>query len=821
MNARSPRRLRLSATAAAAGLLVLHQAHAQPEPAAAGSAGSGGRATLQTVEVTAQKTVENPLRIPGSVSAIGGDDLQASGINNAVKLREAVTGVAVVEQGPAASIQIRGVGSNPGGGNIDPSVALSFDGVYQSRGGSAFGSFFDLERVEVLKGPQGTLYGRNATVGAVNVISRRPTSRLEGEVTVEVGNYDLRRGMAAVNVPLNDMLRMRLAAQKVKRDGYLSDGYNDADDEAARFKLLLEPNKGFSALLTLDHYHRGGNGGGNIFTGTIANFNANGTPRVNPAVPWTNADTQVHTPARDSGNPWTLTPVVPTPCTTPGCYNAPATTGLNSANHAGTGHAEPPNGGLKIANDGAALEVNADLGGATLTVLPAWRRSYVANQSGTSGNLLIPAYSIIDQEQRSVEVRLASAAARRLRWLVGGFWIDENAPTTQIARSPNSATLTTGTSTYTSMSRVHAVSKSLFGQTTWAATESLRLTTGLRYTRDDKDQNGNIYCRSAIATDGSGANCAGLWAPYANANIPVATTFGDSAVNYKVGLDYDLDKSTMVYAAVSTGYKSGGLNFMPDNGLADSRARFKPEKLTALSMGGKGRALDGRLQYSAELFHWLYRDQQVAIVDQFDRSGTGAASPVANLLFINNPGPSKITGIDLDAAFAVTNNDRINASLALLRARNGSFKINATQFVIPTGPSSSLYVPLEAATDVSGRTLPFSPTLQLNLGYTRYFDLSDGAIVTFTIDGHYETASYVNYHLYDPQRQPAYFRGDLGLGYTSQSGRFSLNGWVRNVTNVAVITRGAVGGGAGGSAPAHYANIADPRTYGVTATFRF
>lgn len=830
LNLYQPGTPRLLALAAAMATALAPQAWAQtPAPAEAAAAEATAPkqdstkpgATIAVVEVTAQKTRENPQKVPIALTAIGGDDLAQAGIGNATALRAQVTGLAVVEQGPAASIQIRGVGSNPGGGNIDPSVALGVDGVYQSRGSSAFGAFYDLERVEVLKGPQGTLYGRNATVGAVNVISRRPGKQLEGELTLEAGNYDLLRGFAAVNVPISDTVKLRAAVQAVKRDGYLSDGYNDADDQAGRLKVLIEPSKDLSLMLTADMHRKGGNGQGNVFTGTVANFNADGSVRSNPFAPWTNANSQTHTPARDDANDaWHLLPVVATPCTTAGCYNNAATTGLNSVGHVGTGHAEPPNGGLSIRNDGLTAELNWQLGGSTLTVLPAYRRSYVANQSGTSGNLLIPAFSIIDQTQKSLEVRLASAPGP-LRWIAGAFYLDEDAPTTQIGRSANSATLTTGSSTYTEMTTVNAVTKAAFGQATWAVTPELRLTGGLRYTADEKQQHGRIYCRTALATDGSGGPCTGLWAPYANATQAIDSHFSDNALNYKLGVDMDLAKDSMVYATLSTGYKSGGLNFMPDNGTATSRAVFKPETLKALAIGSKNRLMGGKLQLNSEFFIWRYRNQQIALVDQFDASASAALSPVANLLFINNPGTSRISGLDVDAVFALTENDRLNASLSLLRARNGSFKVNATQFVIPIGPGQTLVNPLEASTDVSGKTLPFAPKVQLNLGYQHFFDLASGATITASFDGHYESSSYVNYHLFAPEYQPAYFRSNASLGYASADGRFSITGWVRNISNEAVLTRGSVGGGGGGSQAAHYANIAEPRTFGATVTLKF
>lgn len=789
-----------AATAAAvAALFSAAGAAAQTvaAPAAAASQPEPARTviTLGVVEVTAQKTRENPQKVPLSITAISGDALADAGVRNALDLQGRVTSVNVVQQGPGASVQIRGIGSNPGGGNIDPSVAFSLDGIYQARSSSAFGSMYDVERVEVLKGPQGTLYGRNATVGAVNVITRRPVDRLEGEVALEGGNYNLLRGSGMVNIPLNETVKLRLAVQSVMHDGYLSDGYNDANDTAGRIKLLIEPHRDLSVLLSADAHRKIGNGGGNIFTGTVTD---NG---------------QTHTPRRDDpADPWHLTPVVLSPLP----YFGPSLTGLNSPSHVGTGHAEPANAGLDVANDGLGAEINWNLGSTTLTVLPARRKSFVSNQGSTSGNLIYPVFNRIDQVQDSLEVRLASNARAPLRWLAGYFYLDEDAPTFLAVRAPGLTDLAVGNTTYTDMGVVHARSQAVFGQATWTFRTDTRATAGLRYTADDKEQHGSIYRHNLIALDGSGTPVGG---PAANHRID--STFSDSAVNYKLGIDHDLNPTAMVYASLGTGYKSGGLNFVPVSAVPGDRHAFKPEKLLALAAGGKSRWLDNRLQLNGEIYYWEYKDQQIPIVDQSDTPTGVRDSAVATLLFINNPGPSKLYGFDLDASYMPSADDRLTAALAYLHARNGRFVLPATQFVIPTGPTTTLTIPLEPATDVSGKVLPFSPTWALNLGYQHFWGLESGATFTASFDAHAETRSYVNYHLFEPERQPGYVRSNLALSYLSPDGQLTITAYVRNLSNVAVLTRGAVGGGSNGSAPAHYANIADPRTVGLVVNVKF
>lgn len=755
-------------------------------------------AGLEEVVVTAQKVKENLQKVPLSITALNGDALGDAGVKNLLNLQNLVTGINVIDQGAGASVQIRGIGSNPGGGNIDPSVAFSMDGVYQSRSSGALGSMYDVRRVEVLKGPQGTLYGRNATVGAMNVISNNPTDKLEGSVELELGNYNLRRALAVINVPVNDVVKIRGVLQGVKRDGFLSDGYNDADDVAGRLKIAVDPSKDLSILFTLDGHTKTGNGQGNIYTGTVVNSPA--TPA--PGAPFT----QVHTVGRDdSSNPWNLKPNLMTPASLAvgGAFSS-------TASAAKTGHAETANAGLKVRNQGFTAEINKDFGGATLTVIPAVRSSYALNQGGTGGSFQNTQYSIVDASQQSLEARLASSGTGPLRWIGGLFYMNEDAPTLFAARAQSNAS-----TTFTNMTEVNSKTAALFGQGTYSLATDTRLTLGMRYTKDDKKQTGRIYMVTGATVDPNATNYA---LALGGAPISANGAYSNTSLTYKAGIDKDLGKDTMVYANVSTGYKAGGLNF---DGAGGARQTFSPEKLIALAVGGKHRGMDNRLQLNAEAFLWKYKDQQLAVLDQLDNPGAMRGSAFSNVMFVNNPGTSTVYGFDLDAVFKVTPNDRISGSLAYLHARNGSFTTaQTTSGAFPTGPGTFGVAPFQASANLSGQVMPFSPTWQMNLGYSHIWNLEGGATLTGTLDAHMETQSYVNFNLFEPERQPAYIKGNLALNYASANGKLSVTGYVRNFTNVAVLTRGSVLGSTGGTI-AHYAGIMDPRTFGVTASFKF
>ena len=197
---------------------------------------------LRDIIVTATKVETVLQRTPQAITAIDGRSLVQAGVATAQDLNKLVPGLQIEQNGSSSSIYIRGVGSRVVGPNQDPAVAFSVDGVYYSRASGTTTTLFDLDRIEVVKGPQGTLYGRNATGGAVNVVSRRPRigeRSVDGEI--EVGNFNAVRAVVGVNLPLGERAALRIAGQSNYNSGFLSDGYNDTNIKAVRLGLLVEP----------------------------------------------------------------------------------------------------------------------------------------------------------------------------------------------------------------------------------------------------------------------------------------------------------------------------------------------------------------------------------------------------------------------------------------------------------------------------------------------------------------------------------------------------------------------------------------------------
>src|SRR5271165_1585051 len=238
-------------------LISLPPASASTAPGDAPSQG------LEEIIVTAQKRSEDLQKVSLAVSAITGDALKNAGVFDPQGLTDLVPGLEVGYNNSNTTFAIRGISSTTDATLGDAAVAFHLDGVFQGRPAAASGLFYDVARVEVLRGPQGTLYGRNATAGTINVITNHPNFDGDsGSAEVEAGNYGLLRSSAMFNAPLSETLAVRGAMETLRHNGYLSDGYNDADDIAARLQAFWRPTDSVSLLMYGDFFHQGGVGPG-------------------------------------------------------------------------------------------------------------------------------------------------------------------------------------------------------------------------------------------------------------------------------------------------------------------------------------------------------------------------------------------------------------------------------------------------------------------------------------------------------------------------------------------------------------------------------
>ncbi|MDZ5648074.1 TonB-dependent receptor [Nitrospirillum sp. BR 11828] len=738
-----------------------------PAPAAAGAKGAVPAAEtsqLEDIVVTAERREQSLQNAPIAVSALGGAALKDAGVADVSDLTRSVPSVVIAPAaGGVPQVYVRGIGTFASNQYAEQSVAVNLDGIYISRPAGANGFFYDIQRVEVLKGPQGTLYGRNASGGAVNVLPETPKlDALSAAATLDIGNYNLRKGDAYVNVPLSDKVALRASGMVIDRKGYLTDGYNDDQGQAGRLQLLLEPTEDWRVRLSGDYYHRGGKGSG-----------------------------QVQYPYADPDNPW----VGPSDPREVAAYYA----GLPAASaHSPLIENAKTNGFIDDQFWGTHAEISHDFSFATLTVIPAYREVHEDYLSYIPSAFRVES----DSAQKSVEARLASSGGGPLTWLAGVYYFTEDVTANQdydhwVQETVINSKLTDETT-------------AAFGQLTYALTDSLRLTTGGRFTHEEKTQDSQFGTAtfSPVKPALSGRADDRIW----------------NAATWKVGVDYDVAPQSLLYANIGTGFKAGGFfaSAGPDT--------YNPEHLTAYSVGLKNRFWDNQVQVNVEAFDYEYRDQQISYLAP---SLTGVSSfPYAPVFVTQNVGRSRIRGFEVEGRWKATAQDLLTANVQYIDSRYTSFTYN---YFSNFGAPPSVGCPSSVATGVnpapvapstiyavncSGKPGTNAPRWTANLGYEHEFRFADGSGLTAAADVYLSASYYTAYDYLAEQVQGGYHMTNLRLTYNAADDRWSVTGYVNNVENQAVVNTSYQPNQAFGNG-LNYANIRPPRTYGVRATVHY
>ncbi len=728
---------------------------------------------LAEIVVTAQRREESLQRAAIAVTAVTGDDLTRSGITETSNLGKLVPALVVQPTGGTTSFFLRGVGTNSQNSFSENAIAFNFNGVYVGRPTAPAGVFYDLERVEVVKGPQGTLYGRNATGGAINVLPKKPILGKFGvEGLAEYGNYDSKKGFLAVNVPFGEIAALRVAGQVVDRDGYISDGYDDDKGEAVRASFLLKPSDIWSINIVGDYYHQGGKGSGAVLL-----------PSKAFAVPSLDDRVSVSDPRAIAAiNGFASTLFAP-----PFCVGGFIASGC--IENAGS------DGYLDNHFYGLSAQVDGDMGFATLTVIPAWRKSEADFRTylpGFRGEIQDNA------EQMSLEARLTSATDQRLRYVLGGFFFNEQQDTLNYFRQGR-------ISTTRFAPRLKTQSLAAFGQLTFDISDSLRLIAGGRYTREDKSQ---------LTASVSGGLPGPVDQPL-GAAITGDLTF--TKFTWKAGVEYDAGPASLVYANVATGFKSGGFFVAspPDNS-------FAPESLTAYTIGAKNRFFGNKVQLNIEAFYWNYKDQQVTFVGGV-QTGNGI---FAQGSLTANAGKSRIFGTEIEARFAPTRDDLFNINVQYL---NGKYKSLQTANFSPTGAPVTTGCTITGSRlanpgingarfydiDCSGKPTVNSPRWAINLGYQHSFRIGGDMALVAGVRSNIETSRYMNSNFREEEKQGSFMMSDAFLTLEGPQDKWSVTAFVNNIEDKEVLARA-------GTRPIldfPVGTLRPPRTYGVRLGF--
>ncbi|PZU10988.1 TonB-dependent receptor [Sphingomonas sp.] len=735
---------------------------------------------LEEIVVTAERREASVQRTAVAISVIGGAELAKAGIANPTALLDSLPGLDITRSNVNANLSLRGLGGGGSTQYADPVVAFNVGGVPLSRTFSPASAVYDVQRVELLKGPQGTLYGRNATVGALNVIPNQPSNHFEGGATAQFGNYSSKNFNGYLNAPLSDGFAARIAGTYNKHDGYLTNGYDDADNWGARLSLRGEVTPNLTVLAWADLYRDRSRG-----PGTIVRYPTPGQAYQFPNNPWFS-----YSPA-GCGNP----ALCPTWGDSAGATFAAPFRSLSVVEDTGF---------VRINQDIYAGQVDWDIGFAKLTILPAHVDTAVDTRTFSGGltyNLRNRTY------QNSVETRLASNNDGPLKWLIGGIYFYEHINSRQDTFEPNG---------YQVLYSPNLTDESvgLFGQATYSITSRLRATGGIRYTSETKKQDGftlldGAFTATSCPSPGifvTGSTTAlGYLYPVGYCQVPNQGRLHFTNVSYKAGVEFDLARQSLLYANVSTGFKAGGFSpALPPN-------TYKPEKLTAYVIGSKNRFFDNKLQVNLELFYWDYKDQQISLLQALHPAGQSSYP-------VNVDGYVK--GAELDVSVRPLSNSVISLDLLYERGKYD---------VYPTAISSVGTV--GGLTDYPRVNLPrWSGTVKAEQG----IPLKNGGRVVIGADTHFESGTWLR-PVAEAARRPGEYRDpfatvNASLGWESSDAKLSVTLFVNNIGNKAVIGTGTGGGlvapgtfyrPAGNPADARFATLQPPRTYGVRAGVKF
>ncbi len=802
--------------------LTATAAHAQVSTAPPVPAAQDGTALDETgiaeVIVTAQRIETTLQRTPQAITAISGDALQRAGVATAQDLSKLVTGLNVESNGSNSAIFIRGIGSRTLTAVADPAIAFGVDGVFYSRAQGLSSQFLDLERVEAVKGPQGTLYGRNATGGAINLITRRPKLGELGLVgEFEVGNYEAIRAFAAVNVPLGERAALRLAAQSTYNSGYMSDGYNDTNIKVLRASLVFEPTGRLSVFASVDYSRQEGQGPGYIPIGPSTLPGGSTTRFIVPDDPFTGAsDPRINAalqavapPQRVPGpNPNTIycrAQVVgpPTPAGVPARPLCGNPLGIDQITADGY-----------LANEffGGNLTVDADLGFATLTAIGGYRGTDIDTlQRVELGRQQLRSTA----DQYSAEVRLASNrdATGPLKWVVGGFYLREDQTSFANIESSNMAVPAPGAFCATvpvagfcvaappliqnrlvlSDPDITSETYAGFGQATLSLTDWFRVTGGIRYTHEKKAEQGGSTTLVYLVP-------AGLTRTYPSVG---SVKFNDTS--YRAGVELDVGPRSMAYAHYSTGFHAGGFNLGVENG--PNTFYYQPEKVKSYVVGIKNRFFQNRVQLNIEGFRLDYNNYQFTSLGFInDGSPTCVAVRTACPLTVrtDNARGARLQGVEADLVWRVFSEGTLDVNVLYNDAKYRSFDV-ANAF---TG----------AITSYAGVQLPSANKWTIGGGYTHRFPLANGGGIVADARTQYRDGTFIWYTRLPSQYQEGYTRTDLTLGYEAPDQRYSFRVFVRNLEDKATTFQGATVNATTGYM---FSVLNPPRTYGAALGFKF
>jgi iron complex outermembrane receptor protein len=645
-------------------------------------------AALEEIIVSARKTDETLQEVPVAVTAFNAETMQQMNVVQTSDISKFTPSVFIeppaVGNATSAKVTIRGQNQSDSLITLDPSVGWYLDDIYLARAYGTVASLFDAERVEVLKGPQGTLYGRNTTGGAVKIVTTKadPSGDISGYVTGGIGNYDARKIGGAINIPLIDnVLGLRLVALKDKADGWgtvnlysapsgpwgpgptattpASPAYVANSAAAANPTFLGKKDAGFRDT---EMYR--------------ANLTWLAADNVEVQFGYEHSELDVSTLQRNIRAPYDALPSA----------GIPATTNYHTANLqvVPRSKAESDTVNLNISYD-----INEDL---NTKLIYGWRRVISSYHSDIDGGAwsINNFYEPADQwaRQQSLEWQISGTAAQdMLDWMTGIYLFEE-----QGHDETRSNGLLTSYATGHAYGRAENESKSMFVNGTLHLTDKLNFTGGLRYSKDDKPLYKRNYLTESVTERFVACN---LNATTPNFNLEECSSTAHGSyefISWQAGFDYTITDGMMAYIKSGKASRSGGQNVRGTTG--DTSVAFQPESATDIEIGFKSQLFDNQVRFNADVFHTFYEDIQQSQI---------FTGPSGSFTRVGNAAQADLDGFEFELTVAVVENLTATATGSLI---NWDFKDDMS--ILPSVPAQQYSVRLDYVLPIPIGTVNFS-----------------------------------------------------------------------------------------------------------------
>lgn len=750
-------RLRLACLMSTA-LLVPVAAQAQSASSAQDPAEAGTQ--LDDIIVTAQKKQQSLQDVPISVDVVGGEALDRLSLSNFDELSGKIPNFSVRKSGSTSLISIRGIGSG-GDRGFEQSVGMFIDGVFAGRDQQFAVPFFDLSRVEVLKGPQSILFGKNTIAGAVNITTAGPTTDARASLTAEYETEAREKVLSGyVSGPLTETLRGRLAVRLSENDGYLYNTLTDrrertSQDALIRASVEWEPSDGFQLNAKYEH-------------GAVTRV---GSPFQLISFGNYKKTLQAFDPRLEDQ--------------------------LDLQSSSGRFYSDDE----EIQSDNFALEMRREIGDFTLTSVTGLS-AFNSRQNNDADGTSIPLIGYKQSEefrQFSQELRLESPVGERFEYTLGAFYqrgtyfID---PRLDVDGSLLGMPKVSSIRTFDQTSTIW----SAFAEGKWHMNDNLSLVGGLRYTSEDKSafKQNTILKFGTRTPETSPMVLAISKAVLGSVNFSNNLERSESNLSPSLALQYESDNWGMAYVRATQGHKSGGFDVADQSGLSQE---YEGEKATSYEMGWKTRLAGNRAEVNVALFRTDFEDLQVSAFDGVRFLTTNAAE-------------ARSQGVEVNGRWQITPSLYFTGSGAYTDATYENYTgavCTAEQKAAYTGTGSCLQ-------DLSGRPLFASSKWSGNANLEHTANLPNGMSLQSNLGINYRSKHYVATDLSEASLQDGYASFDAGMAVVSANNRWRASFLVKNISDeraMGYVLNVPIFSGV------RVASIVPPRTYGLSLTLNY